>query len=265
MQRLTDGGVNPSFSALKKITLLFYLEQVKVHPTPNLSTNSKISFSYLDEENESIVFSTSVEFLEALRFSSVVTPSDVINTSPTLIRFLRVVAVVTPSNEASIPHLLTAHSNICGTSDAEAQNHEFIKENILQIAENQNASSRISDLTLREGKTPVAVDAIYGKHLASDYLAYFDRGFLHARHTCDGCGKTPIIGIRYHALNIPDFDFCEICMANYGGLAGIKFQPEQLGVFFFYCLCIVSFDLYLIELLICSNLFIFKLFRQISL
>mmetsp|Transcript_22859 Transcript_22859/g.32757 ORF Transcript_22859/g.32757 Transcript_22859/m.32757 type:complete len:660 (+) Transcript_22859:99-2078(+) len=229
VQRLTDGGVNPSFSALKNITLLFYLEQVKVHPTPNLSTNFKISFSYLDEENESIVFSTSVEFLEALRFSSVVTPSDVINTSPTLIRFLRVVAVIKASDDASISHLLTADSNICGTSDAAAQQHEFFKENTLQSAENQGASSRTSDLTLCEGTTPVAVDAIYGKHLASDYLAYFDRGFLHSRHTCDGCGKTPIIGIRYHALNIPDFDFCEICMANYGGLAGIIFQPEQLA------------------------------------
>jgi len=61
-----------------------------------------------------------------------------------------------------------------------------------------------------------------------DDVAGFDRGFVHARHTCDGCGIAPIVGIRYHAQNIPDYDYCESCMANYHG-TDVAFQPEQLG------------------------------------
>ncbi|KAL3816193.1 hypothetical protein ACHAXA_007311 [Cyclostephanos tholiformis] len=41
--------------------------------------------------------------------------------------------------------------------------------------------------------------------------------FIHARHTCDGCQKTPIIGARYHATKIPDFDLCATCFEKYEG------------------------------------------------
>ncbi len=59
----------------------------------------------------------------------------------------------------------------------------------------------------------------------------FDREFVHARHTCDGCGTAPIIGLRYHAVNISDYDYCETCMANYDGVE-VTFQVEQLGKFY---------------------------------
>jgi len=165
VQRLTDGGVNPSFPALKKITLLFYLEQVKVHPTPNLSTNFKISFSYLDEENESIVFSTSVEFLEALRFSS--TPSNSSTTSPnTAIRFLRVDALVDQlvnnDNDDAASHLLTSEEDIpCETFNIEVPQHDCFKENTTHGAENKNASSSqtndssLAEVASLEGKVEV--------------------------------------------------------------------------------------------------------------
>ena len=51
--------------------------------------------------------------------------------------------------------------------------------------------------------------------------------FIHGRHTCDGCFTTPIIGIRYHAVNLPDYDLCQNCVQNYKG-SDIVFQPEQL-------------------------------------
>lgn len=49
--------------------------------------------------------------------------------------------------------------------------------------------------------------------------------FVHARHTCDGCSRTPIIGARYHAMNIPDFDLCGHCFEKYEGEKS-DFQPE---------------------------------------
>eukprot|EP00590_Aulacoseira_subarctica_P010773 CAMPEP_0172421202 /NCGR_PEP_ID=MMETSP1064-20121228/7469_1 /TAXON_ID=202472 /ORGANISM="Aulacoseira subarctica , Strain CCAP 1002/5" /LENGTH=697 /DNA_ID=CAMNT_0013161489 /DNA_START=20 /DNA_END=2113 /DNA_ORIENTATION=+ len=147
VQRLMErGDVHPSFSALQNMTLLFYLEQqVEKSITAHNNLNPKISFSYLDEENESIIFSTSVEFLEALRFSS--TPSYVSTTSPnTAIRFLRVDALVdqlsdNDDDDATMSHLLTSESNPCETLNVEVPQHDFFKENTIHDAENKDASS----------------------------------------------------------------------------------------------------------------------------
>ena len=52
--------------------------------------------------------------------------------------------------------------------------------------------------------------------------------FIHARHTCDGCSKTPIIGTRYTAIKIPDFDLCEACFSRHKK-DDLDFKPETLG------------------------------------
>ena len=52
--------------------------------------------------------------------------------------------------------------------------------------------------------------------------------FIHARHTCDGCQKSPIVGTRYHATKIPDFDLCKSCYEKYEG-DDLDFKPEVQG------------------------------------
>ena len=52
--------------------------------------------------------------------------------------------------------------------------------------------------------------------------------FIHARHTCDGCSKSPIIGTRYKAKKIQDFDLCGNCFAKYEGDKA-DFEPAVLG------------------------------------
>ena len=52
--------------------------------------------------------------------------------------------------------------------------------------------------------------------------------FIHARHTCDGCQKSPIVGTRYHATKIPDFDLCNSCYEKYEG-DDLDFKPEVQG------------------------------------
>jgi hypothetical protein len=37
---------------------------------------------------------------------------------------------------------------------------------------------------------------------------------VHQYVRCDGCGKSPITGIRYKCYECADFDFCEECEAN---------------------------------------------------
>eukprot|EP00519_Triparma_laevis_P014129 CAMPEP_0182494320 /NCGR_PEP_ID=MMETSP1321-20130603/3196_1 /TAXON_ID=91990 /ORGANISM="Bolidomonas sp., Strain RCC1657" /LENGTH=213 /DNA_ID=CAMNT_0024697367 /DNA_START=239 /DNA_END=882 /DNA_ORIENTATION=- len=37
---------------------------------------------------------------------------------------------------------------------------------------------------------------------------------VHHRFTCDGCSTSPIIGSRYHCLDLPDYDLCQSCYAS---------------------------------------------------
>jgi len=52
--------------------------------------------------------------------------------------------------------------------------------------------------------------------------------FIHGRHTCDGCLATPIVGKRYRAKNIPDWDLCQFCFDNYLG-DDIHFEAVTLA------------------------------------
>ena len=54
-----------------------------------------------------------------------------------------------------------------------------------------------------------------------------ERPFIHGRHTCDSCLTTPIVGTRYHAKNLPDYDLCKKCHDNYKGKE-IAFEAEEL-------------------------------------
>jgi len=54
-----------------------------------------------------------------------------------------------------------------------------------------------------------------------------DKNFIHGRHTCDRCLVSPIIGIRYHALNLPDHDLCEVCIHK-NNRKDIIFEPTEL-------------------------------------
>lgn len=57
--------------------------------------------------------------------------------------------------------------------------------------------------------------------------AELDKRFIHGRHTCDGCLVAPIIGIRYHAINLPDHDLCEKCVLKHTR-KDIIFEPTEL-------------------------------------
>jgi len=51
--------------------------------------------------------------------------------------------------------------------------------------------------------------------------------FIHGRHTCDSCLMNPIIGKRYHATNLKDYDLCEKCYPNYQGTE-IQLEAAEL-------------------------------------
>lgn len=51
--------------------------------------------------------------------------------------------------------------------------------------------------------------------------------FIHGGHGCDQCLTTPIVGKRFRATNIFDYDLCEVCYSNYKG-SEIKFEEARL-------------------------------------
>jgi len=65
------------------------------------------------------------------------------------------------------------------------------------------------------------------KNKSANLTAKRSPDFIHGRHTCDGCMKTPITGYRFQALNLPDYDLCADCFAKYNG-DEIVFEAMEL-------------------------------------
>jgi len=79
-------------------------------------------------------------------------------------------------------------------------------------AEPSNEPSTNSDAKPTGTVEPTAESSASAKPSASQ-----KRPFIHRRHTCDSCLMNPIVGARYHAVNMRDYDLCENCYPNYSG------------------------------------------------
>jgi Zinc finger, ZZ type len=53
------------------------------------------------------------------------------------------------------------------------------------------------------------------------------RPITHESHTCDSCLTRPIVGKRFHAVHLPDYDLCEAWFGNYNGT--VEFVEAVLG------------------------------------
>jgi hypothetical protein len=104
-----------------------------------------------------------------------------------------------------------------------------------------NQATNVSNLHMDE----ITENELDAEHLAKEVVANMEmkekeptsanvnqeeeeRPFIHGRHTCDGCLCTPIVGIRYHSTNLPDYDLCAKCRDNYKGNE-IQFEAVELG------------------------------------
>jgi len=100
-----------------------------------------------------------------------------------------------------------------------------ILTNVIDSLQNQKIVTRQSKAPITNERTkPVTRVA---KSNAIGQGKKNERPFLHGRHTCDGCVCTPIIGKRYHATNVINYDLCGPCRINYTGNE-IKFQIVEL-------------------------------------
>jgi len=142
---------------------------------------TKAKATYVDEDGEVITMSSNLELKDAF--------FQVLKTYPSQKKPF-VVLVATPRKEGKPAKII---------SSTKASMPKRIQ--VRKVQPNKKLFAVSSDKA-----APV------GCNLKTDNVA-----FLHARHTCDGCSKTPIVGDRYRAKNIADFDLCGACMNKYEG------------------------------------------------
>ena len=123
---------------------------------------------------------------------------------------------ITPTTATSTAAAATASMSTAGTEEAERLVREVIR-NIHQSDGSPPAATANGAAT---------TTTIAGKE--------FDPTFVHGFHTCDGCFTKPIVGIRHHAINKPDYDLCKTChdtretwVPRHAGYT--LFEPQELG------------------------------------
>lgn len=186
--------------------------------------NSKANVTYIDGDGDRITISSDVEFTDSFR--QTIKPRKPFRVT---VLFFPVV------NGAKSP-----------PAKAAAKNPQKLIRIERQIAKKSNQLEALKVKAKLASARPV--ERGEQKPIGWMNAEKFDSSFfIHARHTCDGCSKTPIIGTRYRAANIPDFDLCSNCYEKYEG-EKTDFKPEALGMYMcnlavLYCFPSISFKL----------------------
>eukprot|EP00934_Nitzschia_sp_Nitz4_P004569 Nitzschia sp. Nitz4//scaffold33_size148984//11444//14014//NITZ4_002910-RA/size148984-snap-gene-0.17-mRNA-1//-1//CDS//3329548373//4559//frame0 len=224
LSRLLNESGGVSYQELVGLTLTFtYPEGSK--------EDFHVSLTYFDADDDTITIASDEELLDAIeQFKEA--------------KVLRITTEVKPKAAA------TFRVSDRGTSTADAAGfHHRPHRNVLGsvVGALSSAVSQVQDtFTTEEGTAPPPPSAPREPEPASENAnaqttasapapaaddAEEDEDspelFIHGRHTCDSCLVTPIVGKRYHADNIPDYDLCEKCYSNYTG-KDIKFSSVEL-------------------------------------
>ena len=72
---------------------------------------------------------------------------------------------------------------------------------------------------------PVAASGLFGGQSASGLFGAPPPA-RHETISCDGCGATPIVGIRYRCSQCANYDLCETCIVRYEKYE-INHGPDQ--------------------------------------
>jgi hypothetical protein len=164
----------------------------------NLSKDS-IKIEYEDDENDWIVASSDLELEEAKRTSTLKTKN-----------ILK----------------LRLNANVAKTPKAEATFEDCLSDIIKQVCQSIPAIQAYLPLIsqfIREIK-----DKKHHHHCHRKQA-------VHKHVQCDGCGKFPIIGMRYNCKNCSDFDFCSDCYGKVQHDASHSFEEISRPIKFKHC------------------------------
>ena len=116
----------------------------------------------------------------------------------------------------------------CDNWDMAACVKKFQDSNSSGLESKKSSSTKVGNVEFVLGKKYDYLQVIPGD-ISNEYI-------VHARHACNGCSVTPIIGPRYHSTTMPDLDLCALCFTKYDG-DKLDFMPEILSklVFLYDC------------------------------
>ena len=235
LQKLWDESTQSvSFDHLTAIILQYK----NIPPKAIQNERVNVTTTYKDEDGDEITISSNSELLDAFeQFTDSQPP------------VLRAKAVVIKKNAVSTSGPLPTKKEIRQEIKAKKDLLKVVKKEMQQKKKinkthNNNGEKNLNghdDLTLAvPSVVPVVklpsvappktiAETINAAPPKEDPTNAFgcDPDFIHGRHTCDGCLTTPIFGLRYHAMNVPDYDLCSKCHGNYAG-TDIEFKPLQL-------------------------------------
>lgn len=253
LPRLADANGNVSYDELVGLCLTFTFPE-------GSPENYVVSLTYFDVDEDTVTIASTDELVDAveqfaekkvLRLSTEVKPK---KKKPAAASVPAAARAPPSSSERGtstheepplvspqIKNLLNTFVGVLSTAVSHLQEGLAVPEG---AAAPQSRGARVTVTPVREGtdSSPVAAataptDEVRNNDakLAEDQKENDSdeaedkavRQFIHGRHTCDSCLVTPIVGKRFHATNLPDYDLCQSCHDNYTGTE-VKFEEAEL-------------------------------------
>jgi len=223
-----------SYQALREITIKY------AFPTSSFDPNDfECALTYYDVDNDLVTIASTEELIDAIeQFSSMEKPVLKISTmvvkrgntinscgrekvenSFSDVKEHKVQDLISDTNEDK-PRQLQGLVDSCVSVVIGAVGN--LKTTIAEVDSTHSAStSKGSDNPLMNK------GCVFNNQKDEVKLHNVKPPFIHGRHTCDACYKTPIVGLRYHSTNFPDYDLCADCRHNYKG-SEILFEAVEL-------------------------------------
>jgi len=189
-------------------------EEQQTREPNDIYQNYNVNITYFDEDGDEITISSDIELVEALE--NLIR----IEGQPKT-RVLRAMAVVKRKGGEEVL--------------AEVLNVPPFKNIRMARMKRRAAQMAKADMN-KTGRQKGHPDAPKNNLIKSGEISYLQNkcgqefnDFVHLRHTCDGCGVSPIVGFRFKVMNHVNFDYCQNCKNKYDaeGREDLVFRKAQ--------------------------------------
>ena len=244
MPRVAVGGC-VSYDALVNVAISYTFPDAPLN-----ATDYDVALTYYDVDNDCVTIASTDELMDAIdQFS------DVLRITTDVTRKKRPTLSATrqpsrgdmdtnppPSNNGAkqLHNVLESFVGVLATAVVALQSHMNPGPSAAEASSPVNEAA--SRATAAAANTTVAADANETEDKKEEPVKKDDTPpgkeeaplpFIHGRHTCDRCLCTPIVGDRFHATNLPDYDLCGKCKESYKG-DEIQFELAQLGMYHYH-------------------------------
>ena len=228
----------PSYNALVQIAIKYTFPDTP----PGQYDDFDVTLTYYDVDNDCITIASTEELVDAIQQFSEMNPPVVRITTDVKRKKNRPIPSTPPrasSSRASSPASSPQSNNGANRTTVQLQTilESFVSilaTAVVALQGHINPTPPVAAAAAQPPTTlPVAPATEQSKSATEEEPkenSNESRPFIHGRHTCDRCLCTPIVGKRFHAINLPDYDLCEKCKDGYKGTE-IQFEAAELGKF----------------------------------